>query len=188
MSKLTLVVVGAAILVGGMLVGIAGRGSFEVNATPINPQLVRAGSWMMIVGAAWLIVAVGAWLAIPKAWDAIAPFLVGAYLTIAVLGNLILSQALALLGLPSIIRPEEGRGWRVALTVGSVAIAAAQASVSVALARREDTVAGSVWRLRASAIFVVAMGLVAAWTSPVPLVAALTLAAMIYIAVELLPR
>lgn len=156
---------------------------------PVDPDLARFGSWLMLVGAVWLLVSIAAWLFTPGAWDVIAPFLVGLMLALSIIATVLLSAALTLTGRPGLIDPNDGVPWRIALSVGVVAISFAQIMVAQALLERDPPMpASTIWRLRASGTMVLLLGAIAAWTSPVALVAVLTLASLVYIAIELAPR
>lgn len=156
---------------------------------PNDPDTARLGSWILIFGSIWLLISVAAWLVTPGVWDMLAPFLVGIMLAVSIMATLVLSAALTLTGRPALIDPSEGVPWRLGLTIGVVAIGFAQFVVAQALMGREPPVPQSaVWRLRGSAASVLVLGLIAAWTSPVALVAVLTMSALVYIAIELTPR
>ena len=188
LAKASLSAIGLVLVVAGF--GIRASGYETVFATqPNDPATARLGSWILILGSTWLLVSVGAWLVSPGVWDLVAPFLVGLMLALAIIATLILSAAFTLTGRPSLIDPSEGIPWRLGLTIGVVAIGFAQFVVAQALVGREPPVPRSaVWRLRASAGSVLLLGLIAAWTSPVALVAVLTMSSLIYIAIELTPR
>ncbi|MGF1666450.1 MAG: hypothetical protein ACFCVC_09290 [Acidimicrobiia bacterium] len=188
MAKGALTVAGLVITIIGFIVRTRGYGSL-LSTEPTNPELARVGAWILVVGAVWLILTVAAWLITPGVWDAIAPFLVGLILSFSILATLLLSAALTLTGRPAIIDPTAGVAWRLALTVAVVAISFAQVAIAQALVGREPPVPTSgIWRLRASGILVLVLGAMAAWSSPPPLVAALTMASLVYITIELVPR
>jgi hypothetical protein len=188
LAKALLTAIGVVITFSGFAVRARGYGSL-LATEPADPGLARVGAWMLVVGAVWLFVTVGAWLVTPGVWDVMAPFLVGLILTFAILATILLSAALTITGRPSIINPEEGIAWRAALTVAVVAIGFAQLAVAQALVGRTPPVpVSAIWRLRSSGALVLILGVVAAWTSPVALVSALTMASIVYITIELVPR
>jgi hypothetical protein len=188
MAKTVLTAVGIVATIIGFVVRVRGYGSL-LATEPQDPALARLGAWIVVVGAIWLFITVGAWIITPGVWDAIAPFLVGVILAFAILATILLSAALTITGRPSIVNPSEGLPWRSALTVAVVAIGFAQVAVAQALIGREPPVPQSaIWRLRTSGALVLLLGIVAAWTSPPQLVAALTLASLVYITIELVPR
>lgn len=188
MAKATLTAIGVVLTLIGFVVRLNGYGSL-LAVEPADPQLARVGAWILVIGASWLLLTVGAWVISPGVWDVIAPFLVGIILTFAILATILLSAALTITGRPSLIDPNEGIAWRVALSVAVVAISFAQLVVAQALVGREPPVPMSaIWRLRASGALVLVLGAIAAWTSPAALVAALTLASIVYITIELVPR
>ena len=180
--------VGMVLVIFGF--GVRASGYESVFATqPADPAIAELGSWILIAGSVWLLLTLVMWLITPGAWATIAQFLVGLMLAISILATLILSAAFTLTGRPSLVDPTEGVPWRIALTVAVVAIGFAQFLVAQALVDREPPVSRSaIWRLRISAGSVLLLGLIASWTSPVPLVAVLTMSALIYIAIELTPR
>lgn len=188
LAKSVLTGIGLALVVTGFVIRATGYDS--VFATqPVDPARAEFGSWLLIVGSVWLLVSVAAWLITPGVWDLLAPFIVGLMLALAIIASLVLSAALTLTGRPSFIDPGEGIPWRIGLTIGVISIGFAQFVVAQALNGREPPVSrGAVWRLRASAGSVLLLGLIAAWTSPVELVAVLTMSALVYIAIELTPR
>lgn len=188
LAKSALTAVGVVITGIGFVTRARGYGSmFAVH--PVDPELARIGSWLLVGGAVWMLVSIVAWLFSPGAWDVIAPFLVGLMLALAIIATLLISAALTLTGRPSLIDPSEGVPWRISLTIGVLAIGLAQMMVAQALVGREPPVPSmDIWRLRISATAVLFLGIIAAWTSPVALVAVLTLASLVYIAIELAPR
>ena len=172
----------------GFVTRARGYGSF-LSTIPTDPELARIGSWILVAGTAWLLVSIAAWLVTPGAWDVIAPFLVGLMLALSIIATLLLSAAFTLTGRPSLIDPTEGIPWRIALNIGVVAIGFAQFMVAHALVGHEPPVPRmDIWRLRISAALVLILGVLSAWTSPVALVSVLTLASLVYIAIELTPR
>ncbi len=188
LAKAALTAMGVVLTMVGFATRARGYGSL-LAVTPVDPQLARTGSWLLLAGAVWMLVSVGAWLVSPGAWDAIAPFLVGLMLALSIIATLLLSAAFSLTGRPPLIDPNEGVPWRIALTVAVVAISFAQFVVARALVGHEPPVPlSNIWRLRISATLVLVLGLVAAWTSPVALVSVLTLASLVYITIELTPR
>lgn len=188
MAKGVLTTAGLAITIVGFIVRARGYGSL-LSSEPIDPELARVGAWILVVGAVWLIVTVGAWLITPGAWDVIAPFLVGLILSFSILATLLLSAALTLTGRPPIIDPTAAVPWRAALTVAVAGIGFAQLAIAQALVGRQPPVPPSaIWRLRSSGVLVLGLGAIAAWSSPPPLVAALTMASLVYITIELMPR
>jgi hypothetical protein len=188
LAKIVLAAIGFALTLAGVIIRAIGVGGL-LSTEPKNPGLAKVGAWVLLVGAIWMLITIGAWLAAPRTWTLVAPYTVGVFLGLAILGNLLLSAALTLTGRHAIIDPTEGVGWRTSLTVGVLAIAIAQWAVASALQRRPEPItSGMIIRLRLSAASVLVLGLIAAWTTPVSIVAALTMAALIYIAIELVPR
>jgi hypothetical protein len=174
--------------VAGFAIRAQGYGSL-LAVEPADPDLARFGSWLLLGGASWMLLSIVAWLISPGAWDGIATFLVGLMLALAIIATLVLSAAFTITGRPPLINPSEGVPWRIALTVGVLSISAAQILVSLALTDHDPPVPPmSIWRLRISGSLVFVLGLIAAWTSPPTLVAVLTLASLVYIAIELAPR
>lgn len=188
MAKVALTGAGLIMTTVGFVVRARGYGSL-LSSEPADPELARVGAWILVVGAVWLVLTVAAWLITPGVWDVIAPFLVGLILSFSILATLLLSAALTLTGRPPIIDPSAGVPWRVALTVAVAAIGFAQLAVAQALVGRRPPVPRSgIWRLRASGVSILVLGAMAAWSSPPPLVAALTMASLVYITIELVPR
>lgn len=188
LAKSVLTGLGIALVVVGFVVRATGYQSI-FDTQPTDPARAEFGSWLLIVGSLWLLISVTAWLITPGVWDLVAPFIVGLMLGLAIIASLVLSAAFTLTGRPSLIDPSEGVPWRIGLSIGVTAIGFAQFVVAQALRGREPPVRESaVWRLRASAASILLLGMIAAWTSPIQLVAVLTMTSLVYIAIELTPR
>jgi hypothetical protein len=187
LSKIALASMGLAIVIGGFVLREMANRS-EGDPTVAGIGLHDLGSWALLVGAGWMIITLIGWAFAPAAWDSVAPYIVAIMLAFGILGNIILDAAVRLAGLESIIDPSDGLPWRIALSIGCLAIGATQWMVSSTLAKTENVIPGAVGRLRLSSVAVLLLGSIAAWTSPTALVGFLTMAAMIYIAIELMPR
>ena len=188
LAKLAFAAGGAVLTLVGFAIRTRAYGGL-LSVEALDPSLARSGSWLIVVGAGWLLVTIVGWVVAPGAWDALAPFIVGIALTISIVATILVSAALSLTGRPGVIDPSDGFGWRLAMTLGVLTIGFAQWVVARALVNHDPPIGQwALLRLKASAVVVVVLGTVAAWTSPVPLVVVLTLAALVYIAIELTPR
>lgn len=188
LAKLAFTAIGMSILLMGFWLRVRAAGSWT-SSEVLNPELDRLGDWLVAVGAVWLAFSFLMWLLAPRAWNVLAQFLMVIVITTAILGNLVVAAVFEILDLPEISTSGGGLGWRVALAIGCTAIVIAQLAVASALKEHHEEVqSGAVTRLRLSAVLVLILGGFAAWTLPVPFVAALALSALVYIAIELFPR
>lgn len=187
LAKLGFAVLGMIILIVGFGIRVRAADGW-LSSEVVDPDLDRVGDWFVAGGAAWLGFALLMWIIAPRAWDVLAQFLMAIILVVAIIGNLLLGAIFEILGLPPLATPGENLPWRIALAIGCGAIVIAQLAVANALKDRPGAQPGAVLRLRLSAIGVLVFGGIAAWTLPSAFVATLVLVALIYIAIELLPR
>ena len=187
LAKFGFAVLGMIILIIGFGLRVRAADGW-LSSEVVDPRLDRLGDWFVAGGAAWLGFALIMWIIAPRAWDVLAQFLMAIILVVAIIGNLLLGAIFEILGREPLSTPGENLPWRIALAIGCAAIVLAQLAVARALKERPGSQPGAALRLRISAVSVLVFGGVAAWTLPIPFVATLALVALVYIAIELVPR